>query len=332
MSKREKMLALSIGVVVLLFAAILGMKALLLKPLREIDKKTAAAREKLDKIAAERRAYFSAEELVKKFSQRAFDDDLDEASSKSGEILTRQILLSGLAESDFSRLPVGPRKLHGASEIGWSIQGEGKLANVVNLIFLLQESPFLHRIENLVLSSGDAPGRVRVRFRYLTLIMEPAQPVDPIDLEPKLSLDSPERGNFDPIVTRDILRPYIKRPLPGTPGTAPQTPNSSPGPPSTSDTLRVVSLSEWKGEPEVHVRDSINQKTLRYRPGDTLAGGTIVMIDYRPLPLPGNEAIKSFSRVILKMGSEYCAIERGKTLAEKYRLAPEHLPEQLSKL
>jgi len=55
----------------------LGMKALLLKPLREIDKKTAAAREKLDKIAAERRAYFSAEELVKKFSQRAFDDDLD---------------------------------------------------------------------------------------------------------------------------------------------------------------------------------------------------------------------------------------------------------------
>jgi len=76
-----------------------------------------------------------------------------------------------------------------------------------------------------------------------------------------------------------------------------------PGPPSTSDTLRVVSLSEWKGEPEVHVRDSTNQKTLRYRPGDTLAGGTIVMIDYRPLPLPGNEAIKSFSRVILKMFS-----------------------------
>jgi hypothetical protein len=41
--------------------------------------------------------------------------------------------------------------------------------------------------------------------------------------------------------------------------------------------------------------------------------------------------LKSFSRVILKIGTEYWAIERGKTLADKYRLAPEQLPEQLAK-
>ena len=73
-------------------------------------------------------------------------------------------------------------------------------------------------------------------------------------------------------------------------------------------------------------------KTLRYKPGDTLAGGIIVMIDYRPLPSPGNEVLKSFSRVIVKIGSEYWAIERGRTLAEKYRLTPQQLPAELSKL
>jgi hypothetical protein len=86
------------------------------------------------------------------------------------------------------------------------------------------------------------------------------------------------------------------------------------------------------GEPEVHIRDTAQQKTLRFKPGDSLAGGTIIMIDYRPLPMRGNEALKSFSRVIVKVGSEYWAVERGKTLAEKYRLAPEQLPEQLSKM
>src|SRR5439155_25314723 len=143
---------------------------------------------------------------------------------------------------------------------------------------------------------------------------------------------SPERKIYDDLVARDILRPYIKRPPPGaavgSSQAAPFTPGAAPGP----ESLRVVSLSEWKGEPEVHVRDLANAKTLRFKPGDTLAGGTVVMIDYRPLVIPGNEILKSFSRVILKIGSEYWAVERGKTLADKHRLTPEQLPAELSKL
>jgi hypothetical protein len=39
----------------------------------------------------------------------------------------------------------------------------------------------------------------------------------------------------------------------------------------------------------------------------------------------------SNSRVILKIGSEYWAIERGRTLAEKYKLALNQVPESLPK-
>ncbi len=337
MNQREKFLALAIGLLVGVFTLFFVAKGVFMKPLRERDKKIAGAREQLDKIKAERRAYFNHEDLIKKYSRQIFSDQVDEAGAKSGEMLTRLIVQSGLRESDFSRLPVGPTKpglTTNALEIGWSIQGEGKLENVIDLLFLLEVSPCLHRIENLTVSTGDAPGRVHAHFRFLTLVLNPVPPETEFgNLEPTLSLYSPERRLYNDLVTRDILRPYIKRPPAGAPGSlppavAPVAPGAAPGP----ESFRIVSLSEWRGEPEIHVRDLTNAKTLRYKPGDPLAGGTIVMVDYRPLPSPGNEVLKSFSRVIVRIGSEYWAIERGKTLAEKRRLTPAQLPAELSKL
>jgi hypothetical protein len=164
-------------------------------------------------------------------------------------------------------------------------------------------------------------------------VMEPAPIVDAVDLKPKFTLESPERLIYNTIVTRDILRPYIKRQLvpapgaPGRPGPSP-TPGVAPGP----ESFRIVSLSEWMGEPEIHVRDLTNQRTLRYKPGDNLAGGSIVMVDYRRMPMPGTIGLESYSRVIVKIGSDFWAIEHGKTLAEKHKLPPTDWPEQLAKL
>ena len=336
-NKREKNLLAVILAICSLFAAGFGVRAVVLKPLREWDQKSAVLREKLAKIRAERRDYFVAEDKVKAFVQRTFDLAEDQVSAESGERLTRLILQSGLSEADFTRTPMGPKILRTGlrtREVGWSVQGEGKLEHVINLLFLLQESPYLRRIDGLKFGTGDTPGTVRVSFRYLTLVIDPAPAAEPADLQAKYTLESPERRIFDSIVSRDVLRPYFKAPpipLPGTPAAvaaaaaAAQNPAAPPGP----ETLRVVSLSEWMGEPEVHIRDSVNQRTLRYKPGDSFAGGTIVMIDYRPMGFPGNEALKSFSRVIVKEGSEFWAIERGKTLADKYQLKPEQVPSQL---
>jgi hypothetical protein len=333
MNRREKILALVVGALVVSFGGFFGARALIVRPLKDIDKRTAVLRDKIEKINAERRQFFAAEDKMKAYTRRAFADTIDEAAAKSGEMLTRQILQSGLDESDFTRLPVGPRKLRGANEIGWNVQGEGPLMKLVNLLFLLQESPYLHRVENVVVSPGENVGTVRVRFRYLTLVMTPAPEVKRTELAAKYTLESAERHILDSIITRDILRPYIKRPpappvQPGStaPGTTPPAPAGTPG------TFRIVSLSEWQGQPEVHVLDSASQKTARYKPGDQLAGGTIVMVDYRPLPMPGNSLLQSLSRVIVKVGEEFWAIERGKTLADKRKLAATELPAELAKL
>src|SRR5262245_36764687 len=193
MTGREKILALAIGGIAGAGLIGFGIRTVIVKPLVEIDKRIGATREKLEKVQSERRAYFSAEDRMKAHGLRAFADTVDQASARSGEMLTRQILKSGLQESDFTRLPVGPRKFRGASEIGWSVQGDGPLADVLDLLFLLQQSPYQHRIENLSVSTGDGVGLVKVRFRFLTLVLEPAPEVARKELVSKFTLESPER-------------------------------------------------------------------------------------------------------------------------------------------
>lgn len=327
MNGRERNLLILVGSLAGVIVLGFGLRYLITQPLQERDKQIGSLRLELNKVAAERRAYFDNEDKLKALTQLTFSDDVDKASAKSGEMLTKLILQSGLPESDFTRLPVGPRKLRGASEVGWNVQGDGALAQVVNLLFLLQGSPYVHRVENVTISPGDGAGKVRVRLLFLTLVMAPAPTVEWREPLPRFTLNSPERRIFDSIVSRDILRPYIKRP-PVPPAIAARGSAGGAKPLATPENLRVVSLSEWGGVSEVHVRDQVNQSTLRYKPGDALAGGVIVMVDYRPLPMPGNEALKSFSRVIVKIGPEYWAIERGRTLADIYKLAPDQWPEK----
>jgi hypothetical protein len=328
-TRREKILALAVGGVVVVLGAGLGARALLLKPLKEIDRRTAGLREKLDKIKTERRTYFAEEERMKQVAQRMFSEDLDQASARSGEMLTQYILQSGLQESDFTRLPVGPRKLRGASEIGWSVQGEGPLKDVIDLLFLLRASPYVNRLENIFLGTGESAGVVRVRFKYLTVVLNPAPAADPIDLTPKFTLESNERHAYDALIARDLLRPYIKRPPPPAQVAAGGGTHLPPGTPPGPETFKIVSLSEWQGQPEVHVLDLTSLRTFRYKPGETLAGGTIVMVDYRPMPMPGREIVQSESRVILRLGDDFWAIERGRTLADKRKLTGNQVPQEL---
>jgi len=333
---REQLLLAVVGTLV--GVALLGLliKVAVVDRVRSMDASIASARGALAKLKDEQRAFQSADDKLKSFAKTTFADSVEQASAKSGEMLTKIILQSGLHELEFSRTPFGPHKLRGGEEIGWSIQGEGVLRDVVDLLFLLQESPYLHRIENVNITPGEAPGQVRISLRYLTLVLEPMPAVSLVDLEPKFTLYSPERKIYEELEARDILRPYVKRPPPTPPGMRPASAAAlaaaasatPPGP----ESFKIVSLSEWAGEPEIHVLDLTAMKTTRYRAGDALAGGQIALVDFRPLPKPGNEALQSYSRVIIKIGTEYWAVERGQTLADKYRLRVDQLPESLSKL
>ncbi len=326
MNRREKLLGTIVAGLLLLGIGIYGIKVLLLSPLSSIKKQTQLLNEKLRQVNDERRAFFSAEDYLKGVVQRSFGRDADVATAQAGKMLTDQILRLGLKETQFSRIPVGPRRMRGAQEVGWSVQGEGPLAKLVDLLFVLEQTPQIHRVDSLVISSSDRPGRIKARFRYLTLVVDAAPGVKPVDAPPKLTLQSPERGYYDAIVQRDLLRPYV----PGrdaTPANISQTATTGTPP----GMLKVVSLSEWQGIPQADVCDLTSNKITSYKLGDTFGPGQIVCVDYRTRPLPGKPGLVSYSRLVLRVGASYWAIEFGQTLADKYELTPDQYPPNLPK-
>lgn len=329
MNRREKILVIAVGGLALLFAASFGIRFIFVKPLQNIDRQTALLRDKLRQIQDERRAFFSAEDFLKRTAQTSFGTNADVATAQAGKMLTDLILRLGLSESEFARTPVGPRKLRGAQEVGWNVQGEGPLPKIVDLLFELEQRPQLHRLENVVLSAGDKPSRAKVRLRFLTLVIDAAPDVVPLDLKPKLTLASAERRIYDAIVQRDLFRPSIRRNAPD--GSMIATGGDGPAS-ARAEMLKVVSLSEWQGMPEVHVMNLAALKLQVFKPGDAWAGGQIVMVDYRAKPLPGKPELLSFARVILKIGPDFWAIEHGQTLADKYQLAADALPAELAKI
>ena len=320
MKRREKTLAMLVGSLTLLFAALFAGRTFLLKPLQAVDRQTLLLRDKLRQIQEERRSFFSAEDQVKRAAQILFADNPDEATAQAGKTLTDLILQLGLSESDFTRTPIAPRKLRGAQEVGWTVQGDGPLPRIVDLLFLLEEYPRIHRLENVAWSADDRPSRLKVRFRFLTLVIDAAPETAPLELKPKFSLNSPERRAYDPMVQRHLLRPYISRSVfSGT--TFPTDPDALAS--ARPELLKVVSLSEWRGAPEVHVLNLASMKLLLLKPGDAFGGGQILRVDYRPRPMPGKQGVLSDSRMILQIGSDRWAVEHGQTLADKYKLEPE---------
>ena len=192
------------------------------------------------------------------------------------------------------------------------------------------------RVENITLLPVGGTADVRIDFQFLSLVVGATKLARQEQLKTREvrdeTLQSEERSLFAAITKRAFFLPYQKKPdPPPAPPTSPKPAPPSIPPPPGPETYKIVSLSEWQGQPEIMVLDSNQNKTVNYKPGDDLAGGKIVMIDYRKMPFPKKPALLSQSRVILAIGEEYWAIERGNTLADRHKLATEQLPANLAK-
>ena len=77
MNRREKILAGSVGGILALLLLVYGVRVVFLTPLRDLDKRIALARERIVKVQAERRNYFTAEDRLKAITRTAFADTAD---------------------------------------------------------------------------------------------------------------------------------------------------------------------------------------------------------------------------------------------------------------
>ena len=326
MNKRTRFLAFVTLGLAGLFVLGLGGRAVILRPLRTIDDQIVQLQLRLQSIQKERTAYLAADTQLRDIGPTLFGLKSAEAEGAVGSLLTALINQAGLRESDFTRNPAGRRRLPGAEEIGWTLQGEGPLAQILDLLFLLQAHPRPHRIDGLGLSPTSEPGRIRIRLRYLTLALNP-----PPDAKIRLdlasaSLESPERRRYDLIAQRDLLRPFQAG------ETSAPSDSAAPASPGLAEAqfFKLVSLSSWAAGPEAHLLDTRNQTTKSSRPGDALFDGQFVAVDERPLPAAGKPGLLSFSRLIWRVGDEFWAVDTGQTLTDRRRLTPAELPPSLS--
>jgi hypothetical protein len=249
---------------------------------------------------------------------------------------------SGLGTYPISLTPLTGRPLRGVGrELGWNVRTRGRLANVVDFLYLVEVQPILHRVDNLILQPVAKSTDVDIQFRYTTLALEAARE-KPRREDTVLAGDlaGPDRKRYEAIVERDLFRPYIRREVTRVaeatpPPTVPKDDRPPPPPPppppqeNAAARFRVAGLPTWGGRQDIQVVDTQTKQARYYGPGDMLAGGEIVMIDYRPLPHPADPTWTSTSRVILKIGKQYFAVEIGQTLADRRKLAPADLPPAL---
>lgn len=342
MNRREKILAVTIGAFVVVFVGYLIVDNLLLGPAAKLDARAADLQREIALEQARFNRGGGYTDDLTRWASRTLSGPANEVSTA---MRARLIALLNRAELGGGTIqPVGARTVRDVyEEIAWTVSVEGELARLVDLLYLLDSEPYLHRIENLEVRPDSSGGRCRLQLRYATISMldkyadEGIPATRAAESQPSTDLETPLRDKYRMIARRDLFRPYVPRPPSPPPPPQPErneTPvepqDPPPPPPPPEARFRVVALPQWGGAAEVFVLDTANRTTRRYEPGDTLAGGEIVRVDYRAMPMPDKPEILSPSRVIVKAGRDYFAVELGHNLAQKHRLTGEQLPEDIA--
>ncbi|MCD6303544.1 MAG: hypothetical protein J7M21_01110, partial [Planctomycetes bacterium] len=308
MSLRERVLGIAVGGLFVVAVGYLGVKKMYLGKLRQYDDARVRTANQLASLLRENASIAARARSLKGWAALTYDTDELRASAKLGASLMALVQRAGLSPDKLSLQPVSGGHVRGAyKELGRTIRVRGKLQNIVDFLYLLQQEPHLHRLENISLTPVARTNEVDLQVRYVTLVLE-ARPsehlvTDRLPTTAPTDLDSARRKLYDAIASRDLFRPYIQRRIapPPRPVPRPQPKHTSPrrdpkprsAPPPDASRFRVVGLPAWSDEQEVLVADKVTGELRKYHTGQTLGGGTIAMVDYRPLPSPTNPQILS---------------------------------------
>jgi hypothetical protein len=315
---------------------------LLRNPAVENRKKIQATLVRIDKLTDSNSHGVEYEAALEDYRLRSYGQDDQNASEMARAYLVYLLTLSSLDRNEVSLTPVTGTVLRnsGGRELGWVVRTTGSIDRIVDFLYLVDRDKHVHRIENLMLSRVRRSTQIKVQFKFITVVLRPlpGKKPKPIDISKiKLTADAEdkERRQYAMVSARDIFRPYIKKPPPPVVVKRPtKTPTKKPDPPKPippRNIYQVVGLPTWSVKPQIIVREQRTDTIYKFKEGDDLSAikGRIVMVDYRPMPLPKTPKVISDSRIIVKIGNDYWAVELGQTFDQRYRLRSSQLPEKI---
>ncbi len=339
MNRREKILAVVVGSI-LGVAILYGLiNRMVLSRGRELSDQARSIGKTVKNLEAENMRLTRYRGLFADFRDRSFDDNPPRASVLADTTIKQLAKQAGLGQSDYTVGSFAERREAKAyRELLCTITGTSSLERITNFLYLLGRDTHLHRITHLSLKRrAEGKGRTKVSFslRYSTLVFYGNIPVSvpsrftATNPAEAVGLNTPEREIYNVIASRDIFSPYVRPVVRHRPAPRPQ-PRTQPELPTPQfGRLVVTGLPAVAGRQEVHVAIPGQDIEKVLKVGDSLEIGKIVMVDYRLMPMPGKPHLISQSRVILKAGKNYWAVERGQRLDQRRLLRPEELPEEL---
>jgi len=339
MKDRRQIIMASFAAVAVLVTAWYFVDLLFLSPSARCDADIERLNRELKKLKLFNSQEVEYRDKLDSFATRSLSVDPDGAREHLRRRFSEMVETSGLkCVEDRAFSSVTPGGVSGVyREVGWKCSLVGSLQQIVHLLYLAQSDPYLHKINNLVIVPERDRKNARVSFSYTTLVLERKEDKKLVPAgekrKPTVSLAASDAIKvYEAIAARNIFRPYVKkRPPQKVVRKPPKNPPVRPRPkPSTDGLKKVVSLTRWDKGPEICVLDTRSGKTERLEVGDALAGGTIICVDYRKLPLPNKPETLSQSRVIIKIGSDYFAVELGWTLNRRYLVQEDRLPPGIS--
>jgi hypothetical protein len=283
MSKREKMLAGAVLLLIGLFAV-----KWLFESFREtIDRRTSAVAEakgRLDGLDRKLRLGQRAIREIEEWQTRSLPEDREKALSLYKAWLLETAKKSGLeADIDPTSRPI-PSGAYAA--IGYKINATGSLESVVAMLHEFYSSPILHQITNLQLSRAPGESKLTATFDVEALSMKGAVATDSLPKGDGNRLNLASLDDYKKSLTeRDLASVYTP---PRPPREARERPDP-PKPPAFDDAEQarfsgtvgpVDSLQAW-----INIRTT--GETLHLGAGDALKVGAlegqIVSVEQRAL-------------------------------------------------
>lgn len=347
MTQRHQRLILAIAGGLVAVGMLYGLvDKLLISPSAALDQEAVRLRGQINDVTKANKKKGQYEAHIKEATTQMMGGTETQASERLSATVQALIAKTNVVgpATPLKPAPVGVGNFY--KDIGQSLKLRGSLSQVVDFLYLLDNQPFLSRIDALELTRNPSSNVVELSATFRALIPD-ARNKDKLttvasmpSTEPAETEEDPhdtDRRKYDAIVSRDLFRPYVKRiveptpPPAPTPTPPPQETPKQPSPPPETD-YRLTGLPRWSiGGEEIILADPGDGSLRHFKLNDRVGSARIVFVDYREMPKPDNPKLLSYSRMILRSGQEYWSVEIGQRLSDKRPLKPEQLPPDLRK-
>lgn len=346
MNLRERFLLIVVGGMVGLGLIYLMADRLIVSSVNRLNSSIESISKKNNELSLENNKLKLNIDAFNRYRQSTIDSQANGAAATLKDFIDRAAAGADIAKYNVRLVSGGvqPAVYH---EAGWNISATAPLENVVDFLYLLYQNKHLRRLSNFNLQAQQEGRVVSFNGNYCTLVLDgPPQVVlptgavkfvpqpAPVQLLEVADLDQPQRDVYDPIIRRNLFRPFVPAgPVVATP-VGPRPPvNPNPSPPKSNnpfDQMIVTDLSVVDSQPGIKISMPGQLLAKLHRPGDALPLGKIVMVDIRDLPMRDDPKRLSASRVIIRNDkNDFLAVEVGKPLSQAWVMKLSDLPEGL---